>query len=88
MSAATWAGAKPFQLAELLGCAKIVLAQRPAGARAGARARAIYDPYAVGIGPSAVRTKSWPEGIATWSDGNLPSSSQNDKESGEAGSSR
>ena len=75
-----------LQLAELLGCAKIMLAQRPAGARAGARK--IYDPYAIGIGSNAIRTKSRPEGIATLSDGNLPSSSQNDNESGEAGSSR
>ena len=75
-----------LQLAESLGCAKILLAQRLTGARAGARA--IYDPYAVGIGRNAVRTKSRPEGIATLSDGNLPSSSQNDNGSGEAGSSR
>jgi hypothetical protein len=86
MSAATRAGAKKIQLAELLGCAKIMLAQRPAGTRAGARA--IYEPYVIGIGSNAIRAKIRPEGIATLSDGNLPSSSQNDNGSGEAGSSR
>ena len=86
MSAATRAGAKKIQLAELLGCAKIMLAQRSAGARAGARE--IYDPYTIRIGSNAIRTKSRLEGIATLSDGNLPSSSQNDNESGEVGISR
>jgi len=44
--------------------------------------------HTIVIDSDAIRTKSRPEGIATLSDGNLPSSSQNDKGSGEAGSSR